>query len=275
MTIPEKFYDFLLIKLGFGKITIDGYRRVLSKFFRDIKTENPTKKQAENYILEMRKKTYSFSHIINTSIAIGRYMKFIKKEIKFALPRKPKSLLKDVMTEGEVARILAATKNSRENAMLAILAYSGIRNRELCALKAKDVNLDDNIIRVIGGKFLKDRVVNISRECAKVVTSYISKYLQNPNGQFLFTTLREGKQYNGWALRKVVKVVSLRARIKKRVYPHLFRHSMATHLIERGCPLLTVQNQLGHSKIETTLIYVRSFPHKIKKEFNYHIPSYN
>ena len=182
MTKPEKFYDFLCIKKGFGKITIGGYKSVLLKFFRENKGTNPTRKQAENYILEMRKKPYSFSHIINTSIAIGRYMKFIKREIKFTLPRKPKPLIKDVLTEGEIARILAATKNNREKAMLAILAYSGIRNKELCDLKAKDVNLDDNVIRVICGKFSKDRIANISKECAKIVAKYMGQYLHEVNG---------------------------------------------------------------------------------------------
>lgn len=275
MTKLEKFYDYLLIKKGFEKITIDNYRKVLNKFFRKTGTTKPSRKQAENYITNMRKKDYSFSHIINTSIAVERYMEFIKRKIQITKPRKPKSLIKDVMTEGEVARILAATKNSREKAMLAVLAYSGIRNKELCLLKVKDVNLDDNVLRVIGGKFKKDRVVNISRECAKIVTKYLGQYLQNVNGQYLFTTLREGKQYNGWALRKVVKVVSKRAKIKKRVYPHLFRHSLATNMLGRGCNLLTIQNQLGHSKIETTMIYIRSFPHKIKMEYNYYVPSYN
>ena len=271
----ERFYNHLLIKFGFGDITIENYKRVLSKFFRDIGTENPTRKQAENYITEMRKKPYSFSHIINTSVALGRYMKFINKSIKIVHPRKPKSLLKDVMTEGEVARILAATKNNREKAMIAVLAYSGIRNKELCSLKAHDINLNDNIIRVIGGKFNKDRVVNISRECAKVVTDYIGQYIQNVDGQYLFTTLREGKQYNGWALRKVVKVVAKRAKIKKRVYPHLFRHSLATHLLSKGMNLVGIQQQLGHQDIKTVMIYVHSFPHKIKSEYEYRVPSYN
>ena len=275
MTKPEKFYDFLLIKLGFGEITIGGYKRVLSKFFRDTKTERPKKKQAETYIGDMRKKTYSFSHIINTSIAIRRYMEFIKRPIKITLPRKSRPLIKDVMTEGEVARILAATKNGREKAMLAILAYSGIRNKELCNLKAHDVNLDDNVIKVICGKFSKDRVVNISKECAKITAKYMGQYLPSVNGQFLFTTLREGKQYNGWALRKVVKVVSKRANIEKRVYPHLFRHSLATNMLNKGANILTIQSQLGHSKIETTMIYIRSFPYRVKMEYDFYVPSYN
>ena len=275
MKTIEQFYNHLLIKKGFGNVTIGGYKRVLSKFFRDIRTENPTRKQAETYITDMRKKPYSFSHIINTSIAIGRFMVFIKKPIEIVHPRKPKSLIKDTMTEGEVARILAATKNSREKAMLAILAYSGIRNKELCSLKAKDINLDENVIKVISGKFLKDRMVNISRECAKIVSGYIGQYFQNVDGQYLFTTLREKKQYNGWALRKVVKVVAKRAKIKKRVYPHLFRHSLACNLLNRGANIMTIKEQLGHSDIRTTLIYAHSTPQRIKQEYDFYAPSYS
>ena len=271
----EKFYDYLLVKFGFQKITIENYRRVLNKVFKDLETTRPSKAQVENYVAEMKKKSYSFSHLINTSVAIERYMEFIRRSIKIVKPRKRVSLIKDVMTEGEVARILAATKNNREKAMLAILAYSGIRNKELCNLKVHDINLDDNSLKVICGKFSKDRVVNISKECAKVVSGYIGQYIPNPNGQFLFTTLREGKQYNGWALRKVVKVVSKRANIKKRVYPHLFRHSLATNLINRGANILTVQQQLGHEKITTTMIYIQSSPQRTQKEYSFFVPSYN
>lgn len=271
----EKFYDYLLIKFNFQKITIENYRRVLGKVFKDLETIKPSKKQVETHIAKMKKKSYSCSHLINTAVAIERYMKFIKRPIKIAKPRKRVSLIKDTMTEGEVARILAATKNEREKAILAILAYSGIRNKELCNLRTHDINLDDNVLKVICGKFQKDRVVNISKECAKIVSKYIGQYIPNPNGQFLFTTLKEGKQYNGWALRKVVKVIAKRAKIKKRVYPHLFRHSLATNLINRGANILTVQQQLGHEKITTTMIYIQSSPQRVQKEYSFYVPSYN
>lgn len=258
--------------MGFENITVENYKRVLKKFFRDLGTEKPKKRQAEEYLAEMRKKDYSYSHIVNSGIAIKRYMEFIGRPIKFERPRKPKTLpTKDILTEGEIARMFAATKNNREKAMIAILAFCGLRNKEVCSLKVKDIDLDNNLVKVLGGKFKKDRIVPISRECSKIIINYLNDY---PRNSPLFTTLREGKQYTGWALRKRVKVVAKRAGIKKRVYPHLFRHSFISHLINKGANLVAVQQFAGHSKIETTMQYTHLTPRRIQQEYQFFIPSY-
>ena len=270
----EQFYDSLLVKMGFELITIEGYKRVLKKFIRDIGTDNPKREQAEGYLAKMRKKDYSYSHIANTGVAITRYMEFIGKTIDWKKPRRPNSLpTKEILTEGEIARILAATKNSRERAMISILAYCGLRNKEVCQLKVKEVDLDNNLVKVIGGKFKKDRVVPMSKECSTTITKYIREY-ERENKKRLFRTLIKGNDYNGWALRKMVKVVAKRANVSKRVYPHIFRHSFISHLIERGANLVAVQQFAGHSRIETTMLYTHLSPKRIQKEYHFYIPSY-
>ena len=272
MSKLEKFYDSLILK-GYEEITIDGYKQTINKFFKDIQTQKPKAKQAEQYLIAMRKKNYSYSHIKNTITNIKSYMAFIGQPIKIEHPRKPQTLpSKDILTEGEIARILAETKNNREKAMLSILAYCGLRNKELCSLKIKDIDLENNLIKVIGGKFKKDRLVPMSKECFKVILNYIQDYPRD-NGQ-LFTTLVKGNNYNGWSLRKLVKVVARRAKIKKRTYPHLYRHSFITHLLERGANVIAVQNLAGHSKIDTTMRYTHFSNKKIQQEYQYYIPSY-
>lgn len=269
----EEFYNGLSAKEGLGELTITGYKKVLNKFFKEIDTLKPNRKQIEEYIALMRKHDYSYNHVINTSVALERYMVFIKRPIKLGRPRKPKQIIKNTLTEGEIARILAASKNEREKAMLAVLAYSGIRNKELCFLKTEDVDLNNQYLRVVGGKGNKDRIVYISKECNKIITEYTGKYERKDT--FLFTTLREDKQYNGWALRKMVKVVSKRAGIKKRVYPHLFRHSLACNLLNRGANIMTIKEQLGHADLRTTLIYAHSTPQRVQQEYNFYCPNYN
>ena len=269
----EKFYDYLLVKLGLGNVTIEGYRKVLSKFIREIGTEKPKRTHVENYIAKMRKSNYSYSHIANTSVALERYMTFLKRPLKLGRPRKPKQIVKNVLTEGEVARILAVCKNERERAILSILVYSGIRNKELCGLKPEDVDFDNQYLKIIGGKGSKDRLAYISRECTKDVIEYVGKYKRKDT--YLFTTLREDRQYNGWALRKMVKVVSKRAGVKKRVYPHLLRHSLACNLLNRGANIMTIKEQLGHADIRTTMLYARSTPQRVQQEYNFFIPNFN
>jgi len=269
----KDFYNSLLIKEGLSELTVEGYRRVLSKFFRDVGTKKPKNRDIENYMVGMHKKGHSYSHIANTSVALERWMAFIKLPIKLGRPRKPKQIIKTTLTDGEVARILAATKNAREKAMIAILVYSGIRNKELCSLRVEDLNLDNLHLRVIGGKGSKDRLVYISRECAKIITEYTSQ-IKIVGNDYLFHTLQAGKQYSGWALRKLVKTVAIRAGIKKRVYPHLFRHSLACNLLNRGANIMTIQALLGHQDVRTTLIYAHSTAQRVQQEYNFYCPNY-
>ena len=157
--------------------------------------------------------------------------------------------------------------------MLTLLAYSGMRNKELVSLKVRDVDLDTGIIRIFDGKGSKDRLAYITRECTKIIMKYLQEFPRIED-QFLITTLVRGNQYTGWDLRKVVKIVAKKARIEKRVFPHLFRHSISSHLVSRNCSLVTLQNLLGHSNLSTTSIYIKSFPQKIQAEYVFLVPAY-
>jgi len=269
----ESFYNSLLVKYAFADYTIEGYKRVLSKFIKDVGTNEPTEQQIENYVAGMRKKKLSYSHVRNTTVILEKFSGFLGRTIKLGRMRRPKSIVKDILTEGEIARILGACKNSREKTIISILAYSGIRNKEFCSLKVEDIDLDKGIIRIFDGKGNKDRLAYISRECAKIIADYLVEYPRSKD-RFLTTALASGKQYSGWALRKRLKVVAGRAEIKKRVYPHLMRHSLASHLVSKNCSILTLMNLLGHSQLNTTQLYLRSFPQKIQAEYNYLVPNY-
>jgi integrase/recombinase XerD len=267
----EDFYDGLYARHGFCKVTVEGYKRTLSKILRDLGAEKPTARQIEKYIAEMHKKGYSYSHLRNTIIVLERYSKFLKRPIKLARPRKPQSIIKEVLTEAEIVRILAATKNIREKAILSILAYTGIRNKELCLLRVEDIDFENSIIKVVGGKFNKDRIVNIQRDGLRTVGDYLGEYKRDSK-DWLFTTLTRRSQYTGWTLRKLVKVVSGRARIRKRVYPHLFRHSIASLLVQKGANLMTIMSLLGHKNYATTLIYAQFSPQRVAQEYNFYCP---
>ena len=111
------------------------------------------------------------------------------------------------------------------------------------------------------------------REAAQIVSKYLSEYPREDNER-LITTLIRGNQYAGWDLRKRVKVVARRAGIEKRVFPHLFRHSLATNLIKNGANVTSVQNQLRHEDLRTTMVYVRTFPQRVQDEVQYFVPRY-
>ena len=267
----DSFYEHLEYKLQFRPYTINGYKIVLGKVFRDLGTLKITSKQAEEWMLNMQKKKYSSSHINNTANILEKYIKFVGGKVKLIRVKKTKPLIKDTLTEGEVARIIAACDNSRERAIIGLLAYSGIRANELCGLRNFDIDLDNGVVSVIDGKGGKDGVCYIPSECCKMVGEYLQEYSTNPH---LFKTLAKKTRYTTWALRKLVKKVASKAGIKKRVYPHLFRHSLATNLVKKGANIITVQNQLRHERLETTQIYIRSFPERIQDEYRFFKPNY-
>jgi len=269
----NEFEKFLLVRKGIGMVTLKGYNDSVRRLTRVLKTDQPSHGQITDYIVAMYEKKYSYSHIVNTSLAIEWYMMFIENPIKLGRPKKPQHIIKDTLSEAEVTMLISSAKNIRERAIISLLAYSGIRNKELCELRVCDANVGDNMIRVLEGKGKKDRLINISGDCSRILINYLNEYRRN-SGDYLFTTLKKGNQYNQSDLRKLVNVLKKRAKIDKRIYPHLLRHSLATNLLKRGANIILIQKQLGHVFIETTMIYLRSYPQRIQNEYNLYIPSY-
>lgn len=268
-----EFEKFLLVKKGISTITILGYRSTVKRALKKFRTLEPSHDQIESYILKMYEKEYSYSHIVNTSLSLEWYTKFKGNQIKLGRPKKPRTIVKDVLSEAEITLLINASKTVRQKAIITILAYSGIRNKELCDLRVCDVNLGDNMVRIIKGKGKRDRLINMSGDCTRILLDYLREFPRQSDNYF-FTTLVRRNKLAGGDVRKIVRVLAKRAKLNKRVYPHLLRHSLATNLIKRGANITLVQRQLGHVFIETTMVYIRSFPQRIQNEYNLYIPSY-
>ena len=274
--LKEKMTEFgkwLLVKKGIGHVTIFGYQGSASRLIRALKTYEPTHDQIINYIVKMHEKEYSYAHIVNTSLALEWYMSYIGNPIQLGRPKKPRTMIKNTLSEGEVTLLIDASKNIREKSIVSLLAFSGIRNKELCNLRVIDVNLGDNMIRVTQGKGMKDRLINISGDCSRILIDYVNQF-QKTGEDWMFTTLRENHKYSPSDLRKLIHLLAKRARINKRVYPHLLRHSLATNLLKRGANLYMIKEQLGHAFLETTATYLRTFPLNIRNQYQMFVPSY-
>jgi len=269
----SEFRKFLLVKKGISDVTIKGYIGSIKPAFRRIGNTRPTHEQIIDYIAWMYDEKYSYSHIVNSSLAIEWWTKFHGYPIKLGRPKKPRTIVKDVLSEAETTRMIASAKNIREKAIITTLAYSGIRNKELCGLRVCDINLGDNMVRVLSGKNKRDRLIHISGDCSRVILEYLNQYQRTPE-DYLFTTLVRNEKYTGYALRRLTHLLSERADIRKRVYPHLFRHSLAVNLLRRGCNLVLIQRQLGHAYISSTEIYIASFPQQVQSQYHLFIPSY-
>ncbi len=234
---------------------------------------NPTEEQIHRYIADMSQRDCSYSHLSNTCVTLEHYTDFLGRPIKLGRPRKPQRLVKGALSEKEVAALIGAAKDLREKTMIVLLAYSGIRNKELCTLQISDLDFDRNTINVRGTKTVRDRVIPLADPCVKV----LKEYLEERGGRyddFVFITKRHGEYYEPQCLRKMIRACAERAGIKKRVYPHLMRHSLATNLMHSGTGILAIKQQMGHVHLGTTMRYLHGDPERLKQEFFVHLPKY-
>jgi integrase/recombinase XerD len=271
-TVYARFSEYLFSRRGLGEVTVNNQVATIRRLAPAIGVD-PTAEAIDRYITAMRKTGASYSHVVNTAIAIEHYMEFLGRPIQLGRPRKPRRLIHGTLSEAEITLLIAASRNLRQRAILSLLAYSGLRNKELCQLTIGDVDLANQWITVRAGKGQKDRTANIASACVSVMADY----LRERHGQAherLFVTLRKGEPYQPQVLRKLVRAAAARAGISKRVWPHLFRHSLATNLLHRGANLMAIREQLGHVFLETTAIYLHSSPERLQMEYRMYSPSY-
>ena len=271
-TLLKRFETYLISQRGLGLTTCNNYLAVMRRVF-PVLSQRPTPRAVDKYIAEMRKRGSSTSHIINTSIALERYGDFIGVHVRLARPKCSYRLVQGTLTEAEMARFIGAAATLRERAILAVLAFSGGRNNELCRLRVSDVDAKTGKIVARGTKPGKDHCVMISPGCLALVIEYLEERKAGPNDH-LFVTVRHGYAMQPQDIRKLVRTVAQRAGLSKRVYPHLIRHSLATNMLIRGSGLLAIKQQLGHVYISTTMRYLHSNPEQLQREYTHYAPAY-
>ena len=269
----ELFKKHLVLNYSLRNITINAHLENIKRMLKILENINPEKEEVTDYVYEIRNSNKSTSHQCNNISSIEKYMDFKRKLVRYAKPKRQRKLITDTLTEAEVSRMIQSCKNIKEKAMFTTLAYSGLRNRSFCNLKLRDVDFGDNTIMVKKVKGNKEYLANISSDCIKILLNYIEQYPRKLD-DYLFTTKVRNNQYTGSDIRKLVKVLGERAKIEKKIYPHLLRHSLSSNMLNRGANIITIKNQLGHSWLASTEQYLNSFPQRIKSEYEIYKPSY-
>ena len=272
MTTKEAFVRHLIARKGLQPVTVKGYVGSMVRIIREI-GERPTRVDTEHFVESLYLSKYSYHHKLNTVLALEQYLAFIGRPTRFGRQKKPRPIVKDTLTEGEVTRLLVMTKDIRQKAIVSLLAYSGIRNLELCNLRVRDCLLTKNTLRILCGKGLRDGLSEITPECSEVLLEYLTQFPRKPN-DFLFSTLCRGNQLATGDVRKMVRVLAARAGMVKRVYPHLFRHSMTANMLLRGADIVSLRAQLRHTLLETTLHYANSILFVERNRYQKFAPSY-
>jgi integrase/recombinase XerD len=171
------------------------------------------------------------------------------KDIAFPKVRRK---LPDVLTEKEVEQLLLAASGLKERAILMTLYSAGLRVGEVVQLQPADIDSDTMRIRVRDGKGGKERYVILSATLLEVLREYFRRHRPQ---QWLFYGNTRRNAISARSVERMVTVTAQRAGLKKRVTPHLLRHSFATHLLEHGTNLRYIQELLGHRNLKTTMIY--------------------
>lgn len=165
-------------------------------------------------------------------------------------PRKSR-YLPTVLSKEETIDLLRVTRNLKHRAILALIYSSGLRIGELLNLKLKDIDISRRQVFIRNSKGRKDRVVVLAESMIPLLKNYLGTYMPVE----YFAEGQQGGLYSAPSVRLFLRESCRRARITKKVTPHTLRHSYATHMLENGIDLRYIQELLGHSKPETTMIY--------------------
>ncbi len=220
------------------------------------------------------KKKYSKNSIYLALKAATSYLKFIGREElarEIKPPKRPKQMPK-YLTEEEVRRLMeAAEGNPRDYAIISLLAYSGLRVSELCNLRVEDVDLSERVVYVHSGKGDKDRIVVISEHAAEAIEAYL--LTRDDDLEYLFSS-RKSEKISRVQVFRLVKEYAIKAGIKKKVTPHVLRHTLATTLLKRGVDIRYIQQFLGHSSVATTQIYTHVDDESLRRVYDQALEEY-
>ena len=282
----SEYKQYLIVEKGLSKNTIYSYLRDLIAFSNFIgeeyeinQIENINKEHIHLYLKELSK-TNCTNSISRKLVSLRMLYIFLVKEnivkenlmSSFTLPKRDKKL-PIVLSLEEMIEILDGiivcdAISSRNRCMVELLYATGMRISELLNLTLKDLNIKMGFIKVIG-KGNKERMIPIGSYVGEILEQYINDYRAEfniKNDSLLFFN-KHGQRLSREEFYSILQTIVNSTSITKKVSPHTFRHTFATHLLENGADLRSIQELLGHSDISTTTIYTHISNQKIRSEY--------
>ena len=290
---PEvnRFIDYVQVEKGLAANTVLAYRRDLTKFAgylarRKRPWDQAGREDVRDFIADLYRHRLSARAVARHLVSLRGCYRFLLRDGQVAMdptaeidaPRLAQSLPK-YLSAGEVEKLLIEPDAStpaglRDRAMLEVLYATGLRVSELVNLRWEDFEPELGILRCLG-KGSKERLIPVGRSALRAIGVYVAegrpKLAKKAPVPFLFLNHRGGRlsRVGFW---KIISRHGRAAGIATPLTPHLVRHSFATHLLERGADLRSIQLMLGHSDISTTQIYTQVVKERLKEVYQAHHP---
>lgn len=253
--------------------TVDQYRRILTRLYND--TNTPLDKinvfQIRTWLINMQK-TCSARTVENYRSYLSAFYQWLMKEklitknpISNVAPIKYLDEVIPIFTEIYIDMLRTACKTPRERAELELLLCSGIRATELCGLNRQDMDFN-SLTGIVKGKGNKQRIIYINEICKKYLLAYLES--RTDEEECLFIS-RIHKRLSKESLRSDMTKLGERAGIKD-VHPHRFRRTFATNLSKKGMNTRAIQKLMGHTDINTTMVYVTLDDEMLKNEYHHY-----
>lgn len=260
-----------------------GFAAFAEKIRKPTNVKNCDRHFLRSYLAEVQGRPYRRNTVLRKRASLRSFFDFLEREgvvaespARFLRTPRRERRLPDFLSEKEMEGLLDIAARAgdglaatRDRAILELLYSSGVRVQELSGLNVEDVDMWNGAVRALG-KGGRERMAPVGEAALEALRHYLSlrglNALAARDGRTrpLLMNLRGGR-LNARSIRSIVQSWARRAGLARRVHPHTLRHSFATHLLNRGCDLRSVQEMLGHKNLSTTQIYTHVTKDRLKK----------
>jgi len=288
----EEFLSWLAVERGRAPKTVSAYRGDLAAYMeflagRGVGLDAVSERLVQDYVAFLRAARRAPSSVARALVAVRSLHRFLVEEgatledptEELGGPKVPAGLPK-ALSEAEVEALLGAVTGDdavarRDRAILEVLYAGGLRISELVGLSLADVDLDEGVVRAFG-KGAKERVVPIGRPARAALGAWLSssgrgvlapaRWARRGDAEAVFLNQRGGRlsRQGAWA---VVRRHGDRAGLRDQLTPHVLRHSCATHMLDHGADIRTVQELLGHASVSTTQVYTKVSTTRVRQVY--------
>ena len=282
--LVDEYLNFLTVEKGVSLLTIDAYSRDLNRYITFIQScgiqnfLNITPGDVVAYLVQVKNDGLNEKSVNRGLAALRGFYKYLLREKKIDINpvahielAKVWTRLPDTLSQEEMNLLLSqpgvkTPVTLRDTAMMELMYATGIRVSEIISITMNNMNWQVGYL-IVMGKGGKERIVPVGRSAYDYLNEYVKharpKFLKGQRTNIFFLN-RSGEGLTRQGFWKIVKKYVLKAGLKKKIHPHTFRHSFATHLLEGGADLRSVQLMLGHADISTTQIYTHITRERLK-----------